>query len=51
MAFEAFSYCDHAQNLETVQFLISKQDLGKPNEVYPIVHAGEMQLLVIILDD
>ena len=28
-SFEAVSYCDLAQNLETVQFLISKKDLDK----------------------
>ena len=37
-SFEAVSYYDLAQNLETVQFLISKKDLDKPNGGYPIVH-------------
>ena len=40
MSFEAVSYCDHAQNLETVQFMNSKKDLDKPNDGYPIVHKG-----------
>ena len=30
MSFEAIICCDLAQNLETVQFLISKKDVDKP---------------------
>ena len=44
ISFEVVSYCDFVQNLETVQFLISKMDLGKPNDGYLIVNR-EMQLL------
>ena len=36
MSFEAVSYCELAQNLGTVQFLIL-MDLDKPNDGYPIV--------------
>ena len=37
MTFEALSYCDLVQNLETVLFLISLKDLDIPNDGYPIV--------------
>ena len=36
ISFEAVSYSDFAQNLGTVQFLISKKDFDKPNDGYPI---------------
>ena len=38
MSFEAVSYCDLAQNLETVHFLFSKKDLDRPKVGYPIIH-------------
>ena len=46
MSFEAVSYCDLAQNLETVQFLIS-EDFDKPNDGYPIIHKERCNFLLL----
>ena len=40
MSFEPVSYCDLAQNLETVRLLISKKDHDRHNDEYPIIHKG-----------
>ena len=46
ISLEPVSYCDLAQNLETVQFLISK-DLDKPNDGSSIVNRERCTSLLL----